>query len=73
MVGPMPTRDPMCEGKNDDLEGMGLRGGLTQEAQDDYAPDIMLGFKRLGLTAVDPPRSILSNVTGFVVKGKQRV
>lgn len=33
------------------------------------ADDIMLGFQNLSISSVDPPKHIISNVSGFVVKG----
>lgn len=41
-------------------------GGSTSLGSD----DIMLGFQNLSMSSVDPPKHIIANVTGFVVKGE---
>lgn len=32
--------------------------------------DIMLGFQNISMSSVDPPKHIIANVTGFVLKGE---
>lgn len=59
------------ESKNSDVEDIRIPDRVHGEDRDVLAPSTMLGFKRLSLTAMDPPRSILSNVTGFVTRGEQ--
>lgn len=45
-----------------DVEGGG-EGGLGDD-------NIMLGFQNLSISCVDPPKHIVANVSGFVVKGR---
>lgn len=61
--------DPFEEGPPTQGIGDHMNGGGAGASVDE-GPEIMLGFKHLGLSTVDPPRNILSNVTGFVVKGE---
>lgn len=50
-----------------DEEGGG--GGSASSGSD----DIMLGFQNLSMSSVDPPKHIIANVSGFVVKGESFV
>lgn len=50
---------------------VGSGSGKKHASAPGAGENIMLGFRSLSLSAVDPPRHIIANVTGFVVKGKQ--
>lgn len=65
MSSDAPTKDERSPGAT-------VGGGSGEDNGPRSPPtgdDIMLGFRSLSLSAVDPPRHILANVTGFVVKG----
>lgn len=55
----------------DSSSGTSEMGNGDKEEAGTSDGEIMLGFKSLSLSAVDPPRHIIANVTGFVVKGEQ--
>lgn len=61
-----PAPDGMAA---DDVEG---GGGIssTPDAYDSGGIDnVMLGFQNLSMSSVDPPKHIVANVSGFVVRG----
>lgn len=48
-----------------DVEGGEGGGGPGED-------NIMLGFQNLSISCVDPPKHIVANVSGFVVKGEKK-
>lgn len=49
-----------------DVEG----GGIA--TPDGGIDNIMLGFQNLSMSSVDPPKHIVANVSGFVVRGEMK-
>lgn len=63
---------PAPDGMAVDVEGGGGRTTSTPDAYDAGAVDnIMLGFQNLSMSSVDPPKHIVANVSGFVVRGDE--
>lgn len=52
-----------------DVEG----GGGVATPDGGGVDNIMLGFQNLSMSSVDPPKHIVANVSGFVVRGEMNV
>lgn len=58
-----------------DVEGGGGSGVATPNGAGGGGgiDNIMLGFQNLSMSSVDPPKHIVANVSGFVVRGEMIV
>lgn len=57
----------------DDVEGGGGGVATPTGGGGGGIDNIMLGFQNLSMSSVDPPKHIVANVSGFVVRGEMNV